>query len=463
MSVELSFHGGVERVTGSCFLLKAGGLKILVDCGLFQGGPECDELNYSGFAFDPKDIDCLLLTHGHLDHCGRIPLLAKRGFRGKVVTTSATADIARVVLMDTAHINEEDYAQWKKIMGRRGEAAREPLYTTLEAQDAMGLFDPRAEYGKALALNERVSATFRDAGHILGASFIEVDVKGGPRLLFSGDLGNPGKPIIRDPSPPPEADAVVMETTYAERNHRSFDESVREFVDCAVETFDRGGNVLVPAFAIERAQDLLYVIREARMKGRLPYGPVFLDSPMAIAVTGVMLRHPECFDEETRAIVEREHDPFGFPGLEFTQTPEESRRINDIKSGAVIIAGSGMMTGGRIKHHLKHNVWRKECSLVVVGYQAEGTLGRRIVDGEREIKIFEQTFRVSASVHTIGGFSSHAGRDDLLGWLKKTGRPSHAFLVHGEEAALRAFAEKIESDGLAGKAHVPAMNEGFTL
>jgi len=463
MSVELSFHGAARTVTGSCCLLRAGGLRILIDCGLFQGGAGLEELNFAEFGFDPGEVDYVLLTHGHLDHCGRIPLLAKRGFRGEVITTSATADIARVVIMDAAQINEEDYAQWKKILGRRGEAAREPLYTTMDALDALRLFDPYVEYGRPRALSESVSVTFHDAGHILGASFVEVDVKGGPRILFSGDLGNPGKPIIRDPAPPPRADVVVVESTYAERNHRSFADSVAEFEECVVETFGRGGNVLVPAFAVERAQDLLYVIRESRLRGRLPYSRVFLDSPMAISVTAIMRRHPECLDEAARALIGKNRDPFDFPGLELTRSPDDSRRINDVRNGAIIIAGAGMMTGGRILHHLKHNLWRKECSIVVVGYQAEDTLGRKIVDGEKEARIFDEACRVNASVRTIGGFSSHAGRDDLLRWVEAAGRPSHAFLIHGEEASIRALGGLIREGGLAGEVHAPSMGERFAL
>lgn len=464
MSIELSFHGGVEGVTGSCHLLEAGGLTILVDCGLFQGEPEREEMNYEGFGFDPSSVDCMLLTHGHLDHCGRIPVLVKKGFRGKVISTSATLDIAKIVLMDTAHINEEDYVHSRRLLERRGETPREPLYTTLDALDAVGYFEPPgASYGKPIQLNDRVRVTFRDAGHILGAAFIEIDVRDEGRIVFSGDLGNTDKPIIRDPEFPADADIVVVESTYAERNHRSFDESVRELEGAVTETFRRGGNVLIPAFAIERAQDLLFVLRDSSQRGALPRLEVFLDSPMAISITDVMRRHPECFDEETKELFRGGRDPFGFPGLQFTRTPEESRRINEIKSNAIIIAGSGMMTGGRIRHHLKHNIWRRESSIVFVGYQARGTLGRQIVDGQKDVSIFDQPFRVNARVYTIGGFSSHAGRDTLLQWIGRCGKPSHLFLVHGEEAGVDAFKARLEQDGLAREVHIPRMNEKFEL
>lgn len=463
MAVEISFHGGVEGVTGSCHLLRAGGLQVLVDCGLFQGDEKREEMNFGDLGFDPSSVDYLLLTHGHLDHCGRIPVLVKKGFRGKVLGTQATLDIAKIVLMDTAGINEEDYLQWKKILERRGQTLREPLYTTLDALDAVGFFAPGVSYDKPVRLNDDIKVTFRDAGHILGAAFLEVEVRGEARLLFSGDLGNTDKPIIRDPALPADSDIAVMESTYAERNHRSFQESVRELQEVVNETFRRNGNVLIPAFAIERAQDLLFVLRESREKGIVSHCNVFLDSPMAISVTNVMSRHPECFDEETRKLFRDGKDPFRFEGLQFTRTPDESKKINDIKRNAVIIAGSGMMTGGRIKHHLKHNIWRRESSLVIVGYQAEGTLGREIVDGAKEIRIFDEPFKVNASVHTIGGFSSHAGRDGLVSWIKKAGKPSHVFLVHGEGGGVRSFKAYLEEEGLAGEVHIPRMNEKFTL
>ncbi len=460
---SLGFYGGVETVTGSSFLLQTQGLRILIDCGMFQGEEKWEELNRAPFDFDPFSIDYLIVTHGHLDHTGRIPLLVKRGFAGSIVCTPGTYDIAKVVMMDSARLQEEDYAHWKKIWLRRGEKPRPPLYTTLDVLDAIRLFNRTVNYDEPLRLNSRVTITFRDAGHILGASSVVVDIKGQGRIIFSGDIGNTSKPIIRDPWMPDSADTVVMETTYADRLHRGFKESVEELRDVINTVFRRGGNVLIPAFAVERAQDLLFVLRELIKNGDIPPCKVYLDSPMGISVTDIMRRHPECFDEQTRTLIMKGEDPFWFPGLEFTREIEESKKINFIKSHAIIIAGSGMCTGGRIKHHLKHNIWRKESAVLFVGYQAEGTLGRKIVEGKKRVKIFGETYRVNASVHTIGGFSSHADRDILLKWLRGCVGVKEVFLVHGEDGPKRSFSKTLKAEKLAEKVYIPSYGESFSV
>lgn len=461
--MEISFHGGVDTVTGSCHLLKAGGMEILVDCGLFQGDPSWEEKNRDSFSFDPSRIDFLLLTHGHLDHCGRIPLLVKKGFRGSILCTSATYDIAKIVLMDSARIHEEDFDEWKKISLRKGERPKEPLYTTVDVLDSLRLFRDFADYDRPVRLNDKVVVTFRDAGHILGAAFLEVAVKGKKHVLFSGDLGNRQKPIIRDPALPGEADVIVVETTYAGRNHRSFSDSVDELAQVIRDACKRGGNVLIPSFAIERAQDLLFVIRKLSDEEKIPPCRVFLDSPMGINVTEVMRRHPECFDQETLALFKNNEDPFSFPGLEFTKTPEESRQINHVKSHAIIIAGSGMCTGGRIKHHLKHNIWREESSIVFVGFQAEGTLGRKIVDREKTVRIFGELYRLNAQVHTIGGFSSHADKGILLDWLGQSPGAEKIFLVHGEGKETEGFRAELERLQIGKSVHIPHLGEVHQL
>jgi metallo-beta-lactamase family protein len=444
-------------------MVETGGLNLLVDCGLFQGEGLWRARNEGEFGFDPASIDYLLLTHAHLDHCGRIPLLVKRGFRGRILCTPATYDIARIVLLDSARIQEEDVEHWRPVNLRDGFTPKRPLYTTEDALDSLGFFDARARYDKPLKLGGSVKVTFRDAGHILGASFIEIAPKGGPKIVFSGDLGNRGKPIIRDPSYPRHADVLVVESTYGDRLHKDMGRSVEELYDCIKETFDAGGNVVVPSFAVERAQELLFILRDFSEKGRLPKCDVFLDSPMGIKVTDTMRRHPECFDEETLALFNSHGDPFSFPGLHLTKMQTASKRINHIKGNAIIIAGSGMCTGGRIRLHLQRNIWRQECSIMFMGFQAKGTLGREIVEGAKEVSILGEIFKVRANIHTIGGFSSHADRDNLLDWMSHGGKKRQVFLVHGEPGALSSLQDSAIRGRHADEVIVPESGERYPL
>ena len=450
--MRLSFHGANRGVTGSCHLLEVEGLKILVDCGLFQGGREIDEENEREFGFDPRSIDILLLTHAHLDHCGRIPLLVKRGFEGEIIATSATRELARVIMLDAAHLQEEETERHNRRNKRRGKPALDPLYTELDALNAMDLFGRKARYEQPIKLGENLTATYYDAGHILGSASIRIEYpdSGKPRnILFSGDIGNKGRPILRDPHIPPPSHTVVMETTYGDRNHKAPTPTIQELYDAIHETLDRGGNVLIPTFALERAQEILYHLREGVEQGALPHNlPVFLDSPMAISATEIFRHHPECYDEDARAIFERGDDPFKLPELRFTRETADSMALNRLQGGAVIMAGSGMCTGGRIRHHLRHNLWRRESSVIFVGFAAPGTLARHIIDVSKsdnkgQVRLFGDEIPVNARIYTINGFSAHAGRDELLEWHRAV-KPKRTILVHGEEEKMALFAEALE-------------------
>ena len=459
--MKLSVHGAARGVTGSCHLIEAAGRKILVDCGMFQGEHELGEDNAQDFGFSPKDIDLLLLTHAHLDHCGRIPLLVKRGFRGEIVTTSATRDLTRLVLLDSAHLHEED-ARRARHHGKRG-AAAEPLYDTMDALDALDRFGRTAHYGKPLELGPGLRATFHDAGHILGSASILLELEEDGlhrRVLFSGDLGPQDRPLLGDPKPPGDVDVVVMETTYGDRDHRPLDASIDEFHDAIRDAHARGGNVIIPTFALERAQELLWYLREGIEAGKLPETmQVFLDSPMAISATRIFARHPEALRPEVAEMVRAGRDPFGLPELHFTRDASESMALNQLRSGAVIMAGSGMATGGRVRHHLRHNLPHADCSVVFVGFAAEGTLARIIIDGAREVKLFGKQIPVKAQIHTINGFSAHAGRADLLRWYGALGRPERTFLVHGEEKAMQSFAGELGG----GRIEMPRPHQSFSL
>ncbi len=446
--MKLSFHGADRSVTGSCHLLEAAGRKILVDCGLFQGGRRLEEENAEDFGFDAKKIDYVLLTHAHLDHCGRLPLLTKRGFRGEIVATAATRDLARLVLLDAAHLQEEEARYHARLRQRRGEKPEngEPLYSLRDALKCFDRFGREAVYGEKIELAPGLRVTFFDAGHILGSASVLVTLSKQGRdktILFSGDIGNSGRPLLRDPDPPHRVDAVVMETTYGDRRHRSLEASLDEFYEALNESFRRGGNVIIPTFALERAQEILFYLREGIEQNILPPSlPVFLDSPMAISATEIFLDHPESYGPETARLFAKKVDPFRTPVQHFCRETAESIALNSISGGAVIMAGSGMCTGGRVRHHLRHNLGRTDSSVIFVGFAARGTLARQIIDGARHVTIFGEQITVRARIYTINGFSAHADQTELLAWHKKAA-PKRTFLVHGEEEAMRAFAAKL--------------------
>jgi len=461
--VKIAFHGADRGVTGSCHLVECAGTRLLVDCGLYQGGREIEEENAAPFGFDPTSIDLLLLTHGHLDHCGRIPLLGKRGFGGEVVATAATREVARLVMLDSAHLQEEEAAHRRRRAERKHrDASVEPLYGTIDALESCDQFGRTASYDTPIDLAPGVRATFFDAGHILGSANVLLELEEGGerrRVLFSGDLGSAGRPILRDPTPPPAVDVVVMETTYGDRDHKPLEPSVAELYEAIGETFRRGGNVIIPTFALERAQELLFYLREGMESGRVPEGtPAFLDSPMAISATRIFEKHPECYDAETRELFRNGRDPFDFPGLRLTRQAAESMAINQISAGAIIMAGSGMCTGGRVRHHLLRHLDRRQSSVIFVGFAARGTLAREIIDGAQTVSIHGEKIPVRAKVHTINGFSAHADRTELHAWHERAA-PATTYLVHGDEEPMRQFGQS-----LAGtKVVMPKLHEAFDL
>ncbi len=462
--MHIEFHGAAGGVTGSCHLLEVAGKRLLIDCGMYQGGRELEQQNAEPFGFDPASIDYVLLTHAHLDHCGRLPLLVKRGFRGEIVTTGASRDLAKIVMMDAAHLAEEEARRLTHKARLRGEKERiEPVYDMLDVFDTLDCFGRRIDYNKPTRIAPGIRATFVDAGHILGSACVLLNLREGERrlrILFSGDLGNKGRPILRDPARPPKADVVVMETTYGNRCHKPVPPSVEELYQAIPDTLDRGGNVVIPTFALERAQEILYFLREGIENKILPrYLPVFLDSPMAISATEIFRRHPECYDRETCQIFLEGHDPFALPNLHFVREAAESMRLNQIQSGAVIMAGSGMCTGGRVRHHLRHNLWRPECSVIFVGYAARGTPARAIIDGAKTVHLLGKEIPVRAHLYTIGGFSAHADRDELLAWHRQTGKPRCTFLVHGETEALEAMYQRLQPAAV----EIPELHQRFDL
>jgi metallo-beta-lactamase family protein len=423
-----------------------------------------DEENAGPFGFDAASIDYVLLTHAHLDHCGRLPLLAKRGFRGEIIMTSASRELARLVMLDAAHLQEEDVRFRARRGGHEGGSHdnNQPLYSTLDALNCLDYFGRTAVYDQVIEVSAGVHATFIDAGHILGSAsiFLELEEQGhSTSVLFSGDLGNAGRRLLRSPSKPPHAENAVMETTYGDRLHKPLGPSIDEFYGAVTETFKRGGNVIIPTFALERAQELLYFLSQGIAQGRLTKSmQVYLDSPMAISATEIFRRHPECFEPATAKLFQEGHDPLSFPGLHFTRQTAESVAINSVHGGAIIMAGSGMCTGGRVRHHLQHNLGREDSSIVFVGYAAIGTLARQIIDGVKQVNIFGEEIPVRARIYTINGFSAHADQAELLAWQKQTSA-KRTFLVHGEDDIMRQFAAHLADTRI----EMPEPNQVFEL
>jgi metallo-beta-lactamase family protein len=446
--MRITFLGACKTVTGSMHLVEAGGRKVLVDAGMFQG--ENEELNWQELPFDPGSIDIIILTHAHLDHIGLLPRLVKEGFRGEVITHRANIELARIMLEDSIEVQKEDILTENRRRARRGLPELGLLYDEEDLRKAMGLFRRGVNYGEEIDLGGGTTIILHDAGHILGSAFVELN-RGERRAIFSGDIGNLGKPIIRDPATPRKADLVVMESTYGNRLHASVRDTVEQFRKIIAETFERGGNVIVPSFALERSQDILYYLRELYEEGNLPEGRFFLDSPLAIEATEIFRAHPECYDQEARALFLEGKDLFSFPGLRFIRTVEESKSLNSIRGRALIIASGGMCVGGRIKHHLKHHIWNEKNSLVFTGYQAKGTLGRKIADGAEEVEIYWERVAVRAQIHMLEGFSAHADQTGLTEWCAAA-EPGAVVLVHGEPDAQEELAHRLAERGISARA-----------
>ena len=467
MRTKLKFLGAARNVTGSCYLLETRQTRFLVDCGLYQER-KFRSRNWASFPIPPGSLDAILLTHAHIDHCGLLPKLVKDGFRGRIYCTSATAEIAKIMLLDSASLQQED-AEFKRKRHQRerknGPHPELSLYTTEDAMATFPLFS-QVDYGNPVHLGDDVEATFHDAGHVLGSSMIRVKLSenGEQRtVIFSGDVGRWDKPLLKDPTLFSEADYVLVESTYGNRLHedsREIDDRLSEVIN---KTMMRGGNIIVPSFALERAQELLYYLNNLQIENLIPHLLVFVDSPMAVSVTEVFKNHPELFDKEMVDLLRRRKSPFAFSGLKMVSSVEESKAINHVKGTVMVIAGSGMCVGGRVKHHLVANISRRESTILFVGYQAVGTLGRQIIDGTKRVRILGQIYPVKATITQINGFSAHADRSELFRWLSGLkSPPRHLFVTHGEPESAYQFAEFLK-EKTGWKISVPGYKEEVYL
>ncbi len=467
MDIKLNFFGAAKNVTGSCYYLEANGVRLLVDCGLYQER-DLKPRNWADFPVPPDTIDAVLLTHAHLDHCGRLPKLVKEGFNGKIFATSATAEIANIIMLDSAHIQEEDIKHKQRRhqkTGKKSPFPYEPLYIKEDAEKANSLFS-KAKYNTKIEVGQGITAEFREAGHVFGSSSIRITVEQGGEtrtILFSGDVGRWDLPIMRDPHQYENADYVLIESTYGDRVHGEVANIPGELERIINETHKAGGNVIIPSFALERTQELLYHLNGLVNEKRIPLLPAFVDSPMAVKITEVFKKHPDLYDEETMAQLNAGDQPCDFPGLTMSRTVDQSKSINKAKGTALIIAGSGMCTGGRVKHHLKNNIDRPDCTILFVGYQAFGTLGRRILEKPDTVRIFGEEFPLNARVEKISGFSAHADQNELYQWISSIKNPPRkVFITHGEESQATAF-QKFLTDKTGWNCVVPDYEQEVIL
>lgn len=451
--MKIRFLGATTTVTGSCHLITTNSHKLLLDCGLFQGNKEIERLNEEEFDFDPSEIEFLILSHAHIDHSGRIPLLVKRGFKGKIYCTDATADLLEVMLKDSASIQERE-TEWKNRKNQRsGKPLVEPLYTMKDAEEALKYVVP-VMYDQLVELHESIQIVFNDAGHILGSAIIELFITENndvSKIVYSGDIGMKNRPILRNPTLIKKADYVIMETTYGNRVHEDNSDSIKRLIDIVLKTIKRGGNVIIPSFAVGRTQELIFEFNRfyeenSAYRYELKDVKVYVDSPMAISATEVFRKNAQVFDKDTRDYILRGDHPLDFPNLVFSRTAEESIALNTDPNPKVIISSSGMCEAGRIKHHLKHNLWNPKSSIVFVGYQAKGTLGHSILKGDKRVSIFGEKIKIEAEIHNLEGFSGHADQNGLVQWLGGFKmQPKKIFLVHGEEDSKSDFAETVKS------------------
>lgn len=463
--MKIEFVGGTRTVTGSSFIIKDDDFTIMVDCGMFQGKRELKERNSLHLIYSPPKIDALLLTHAHIDHSGLIPKLVKEGFYGNIYATKATVDLARIMLPDSAHIQEMDAELTNRKNKKLGRELTEPLYTSEDAEDCLKNFVPLS-YGKKVKIHPRVEVRFIDAGHILGSAIIEVWVYEGDKktkIVFTGDLGPGGQALIRDPEIVDEADYLVIESTYGNRLHKNKDATNEELKEILEDAINSGGNIIIPAFAVERTQEIIYTLSKFFNANNIPKIPVYIDSPLAISATEIFRKNSDCFDDETKKILMSGENPLDYPNLHFTKTTAESKKLNETAKGSIIISASGMCTAGRIKFHLLNNLFKPESNIIFVGFQAEGTLGRRLIDGAKQVRILGEDVIVKAKMHTLGGFSGHADQKGLLDWISNIKNEDlKIFVVHGEESSSLAFADEIRNT-LGLPAYVPQWGEIVNL
>jgi metallo-beta-lactamase family protein len=463
--MKIEFVGAARTVTGSSYIVKNNHFTIMIDCGMFQGTRELRERNHLTLIYAPDKIDALVVTHAHIDHSGLIPKLVKEGFRGPIFATTATADLLRVMLPDSAHIQEMDAEWFSRRRKKAGREPVEPLYTQDDAVEAIKYLRP-FEYGDEFEVVPDVHARFRDAGHILGSAFIKMRIAENgteKKIIFSGDIGPHDQAIIRNAETPGEADYLLIESTYGDRLHKSKPDTYAEFRNVINETYNRKGNIVIPSFAVERTQEIVFTLGRLFKEGSIPRIPVYIDSPLAIEATEIFARNPECFNDDMKKIIASGETPLNFPNLHYVRTTEESKKLNDTAKGSIIISASGMCTAGRIKYHLQNNLYRSESSVIIVGYQAEGTLGRMLVDGAKQVRIYAENVIVNAKIHTLGGFSGHADRDGLLAWMSGIKNPDlQVFVVHGEGNAAASFGDYIRQQ-FGHKVSIPSWGEVVDL